>query len=41
MLRAAGLGQAAEPATIKAGEVRKGYRFKGGNPADQASWEKV
>jgi hypothetical protein len=41
MLRAAGLGQAAEPAAIKAGEVRKGYRFKGGNPADQASWEKV
>ena len=34
-------GQAAEPAAIKAGEVRKGYRFKGGNPADQASWEKV
>lgn len=34
-------GQAAESAAIKAGEVRKGYRFKGGNPADQASWEKV
>lgn len=33
--------QAAEQAAIKAGEVRKGYRFKGGNPADQASWEKV
>lgn len=23
----------------KVGEVRKGYRFKGGNPADRASWE--
>jgi hypothetical protein len=23
------------------GEVRKGYRFKGGNPADKNSWEKV
>lgn len=23
------------------GEVRKGYRFKGGNPADQNSWEPV
>jgi hypothetical protein len=23
------------------GEVRRGYRFKGGNPADQNSWEKV
>lgn len=33
--------QAAEQAAVKAGEVRKGYRFKGGNPADQASWEKV
>jgi hypothetical protein len=41
MLRAAGLGQAAETPAVKVGEVRKGYRFKGGNPADQASWEKV
>lgn len=29
------------PADPKAGEVRSGYKFKGGNPADQASWEKV
>lgn len=33
-------GQPAQGAP-KAGEVRGGYRFKGGNPADQASWEKV
>lgn len=33
--------QATEQVAVKAGEVRKGYRFKGGNPADQASWEKV
>jgi len=25
----------------KVGEVRKGYRFKGGDPAQQSSWEKV
>lgn len=25
----------------KAGEVRNGYRFKGGNPNDQANWTKV
>jgi hypothetical protein len=25
----------------QAGEVRGGYKFKGGNPADKASWEKV
>lgn len=28
-------------ATPKAGEVRNGYRFKGGNPNDQANWTKV
>lgn len=27
--------------TIQPGEVRKGYRFKGGNPADKNNWEKV
>ena len=35
---------AAAPAPIaapKAGEVRNGYRFKGGNPNDQANWAKV
>lgn len=25
----------------KVGEVRKGYRFKGGDPASQSNWEKV
>ena len=25
----------------KVGEIVKGYRFKGGNPADKASWEKA
>lgn len=33
-------GQAA-PAVPRPNEVRNGYRFKGGNPADQANWEKV
>lgn len=28
-------------AAPKVGEVRKGYRFKGGNPADRNNWEKV
>ena len=35
---------AAAPAPIaapKAGEVRNGYRFNGGNPNDQANWTKV
>jgi hypothetical protein len=25
----------------KAGEVKDGYRFKGGNPADKNNWQKV
>jgi len=29
------------PQPPRAGEVRSGYRFKGGNPADQKNWEKV
>lgn len=34
--------QAAAPiAAPKAGEVRNGFRFKGGNPNDQANWTKV
>jgi hypothetical protein len=28
-------------ATPQPGEVQDGYKFKGGNPADPASWEKV
>jgi len=44
------LFQASQPAatapqttsgTPQAGEVRRGYRFKGGNPADKSNWEKV
>lgn len=26
---------------LKVGDVQKGYRYKGGNPANKASWEKV
>ena len=25
----------------QAGEVQMGYRFKGGDPADQKNWERV
>lgn len=32
---------AAAPAAPRPGDVMDGYRFKGGNPADMSSWEKV
>lgn len=33
---------AAQPTGLpKVGEIKGGYRFKGGNPANRASWEKV
>lgn len=32
---------AAAPKVPAAGEVRSGYRFKGGDPADKANWEQV
>ena len=34
-------GAQAPIAAPKAGEVRNGYRFNGGNPNDQANWTKV
>lgn len=35
-------GGAVQPATPpQVGEVRRGYRFRGGNPADPGSWERV
>ncbi len=38
----AGAGNASStPAAPKPGAVVRGYRFKGGNPADRASWVKV
>lgn len=34
--------QSPTPAAVpQVGEVRKGYRFKGGNPGDKTNWEKV
>lgn len=33
--------QQSAPAAPEAGTVQQGYRFKGGNPADQSNWEKV
>ena len=33
--------QARRPAAPRVGEVRKGYRFKGGDPAKPSSWERV
>ncbi len=38
---AAAQPQTAPAGTPQPGAVMKGYRFKGGNPADQGSWEKV
>lgn len=35
------LGAQANSGAPKAGEQRGGYRFKGGNPADQNNWEKI
>jgi len=32
---------AGKPAVPKKGDIRQGYRFKGGNPGDQAAWEKL
>ena len=34
-------GQGAQKAPPKAGDTVSGYKFKGGNPADQKNWEKV
>ena len=34
-------GQKSASGSPAVGEVRGGYKFKGGNPADQKSWEKV
>ena len=34
-------GAAKSTEAPKAGSVQNGYRFKGGNPADQSSWEKL
>lgn len=34
-------GVAGHHNTPQAGDVMDGYKFKGGNPADQSSWEKV
>lgn len=40
---AKGAAPAAAPkaAVPQAGEIRDGYRFKGGNPADQKNWEQI
>lgn len=39
--RAAGGRQSGVEAMPQAGEVRDGWRFKGGNPNDQRNWQKV
>lgn len=36
-----GRPSASASAVPRPGDVRGGYRFKGGNPADQANWERV
>ena len=41
MRRYDGGGSGVTAALPRTGEVRDGYRFKGGNPADQANWERV
>lgn len=43
LLKSSGLTPASQPsATPPAiGEVRRGYRYRGGDPASQSSWEKV
>lgn len=37
----AAVAPAARPGAPKIGEVRRGFRFKGGDPADRANWEKA
>jgi hypothetical protein len=32
---------ATTPPPVKAGDVRNGFRFKGGNPGDQSAWEPI
>jgi hypothetical protein len=39
--RAIGEAGATAAGGPKIGEVQQGFRFKGGNPADQSNWEKV
>lgn len=37
----AGLKAASRPAAPQAGDIYKGHKFKGGDPADKNNWEKV
>jgi hypothetical protein len=41
MAQRLGIGKGTATAAPKVGTVQDGYRFKGGNPADPKSWEKV